>query len=114
MDSTNYSIGHDAEMIVAEYLPHHGFKILELNWKTRYCEIDIVAQKGKVIYLIEVKSRKNSFQGSGLEYITSKKLKQMELAAKFWVASNNWNGELRLAAVGITGSEISFEEEIWV
>jgi Holliday junction resolvase-like predicted endonuclease len=33
-----------------------------------------------------VKYRRNANQGSGLEYVTSKKLEQMRFAAENWVA----------------------------
>lgn len=109
---TNYVIGHDAEKQAAEYLKQQGFKILELNWKTKYCEIDIVAQKKKIIYFVEVKYRKSDFHGTGLDYITPKKLNQMRFAAEFWVSANNWNGDYRLAAIAVDNDEVTFLEEI--
>jgi hypothetical protein len=44
-------------------------------------------------------------QGSGLEYITAKKLKQMRFAAEAWVRDRNWPGEYQLAAVEVGGTE---------
>jgi Holliday junction resolvase-like predicted endonuclease len=76
---------------------------LNQNWRTKWCEIDIVAQKTQTIYFVEVKYRKSAAWGSGLEYITSKKLKQMQFAAMFWVTENNWDGDYSLAAVEVTG-----------
>lgn len=110
---SNYAVGHSAEKTAAEYLKSQGFKIKELNWKTKYCEIDIVAEKAKTVYLIEVKYRKNAKQGYGLEYITLKKLKQMQFAAEMWVSSHNWNGDYQLAAIGIDGGEITFVDEVF-
>jgi uncharacterized protein (TIGR00252 family) len=69
-------IGQSAEERVAKLLEKAGFKILARNWRTRICEIDIVANKNKIIYFVEVKFRSSEKQGSGLEYITPKKLKQ--------------------------------------
>lgn len=107
---SNYITGHAAEANAAEYLKQQGFKILELNWKTRYCEIDIVAQKNKIIYFVEVKYRKSNFFGSGLEYITTKKLKQMTFAAEMWVNQHKWEGDYQLAALSITAGENEFIE----
>lgn len=109
---TNYAAGHAAEVRAAEYLKSDGFKIRELNWKTRYCEIDIVAEKDKAVYFVEVKYRRTQNQGSGLDYITPKKLNQMRFAAEMWVNSNRWNGEYQLAAVAIDGNEISVVTDI--
>ncbi|HSX24036.1 MAG TPA: YraN family protein [Candidatus Saccharimonadales bacterium] len=100
---TNYTTGHDAEKLAADYLRAQGYKIVELNWHTRFCEIDIVAQKDATVYFTEVKYRKTTAFGSGLEYITSKKLKQMRFAAEMWVSQNRWSGDYQLAAIELTG-----------
>jgi uncharacterized protein (TIGR00252 family) len=110
--TTNYQSGHDAEKLAAEYLKKHKFKIRELNWKTRFCEIDIVAEKKKTVYFVEVKSRKSADFGSGLEYITPKKLDQMRFAAELWVANNDWSGDYRLAVIAIDAENITFVDEI--
>ncbi len=100
---TNYQTGHDAEQYAAEYMTEQGYKIRELNWKTRFCEIDIVAEKTKTIYFVEVKYRKSAAFGSGLDYITPKKLEQMKFAAEMWINNHNWTGDYQLAAIELTG-----------
>jgi len=97
------STGRAAEDAAAEYLRTQGYKVLEQNWRTRYCEIDIVAQKGKTVSFVEVKYRKSDAYGSGLDYITPKKLQQMTFAAEMWVSNHSWNGDYTLAAVEVTG-----------
>lgn len=109
---TNYASGHTAEKYAAEHLEQQGFKVKELNWKTRYCEIDIVAEKNKTVWFVEVKSRKNSRQGFGYEYITPKKLNQMRFAAEMWVQNHKWSGDYRLAVISIDGEEITLIEDI--
>jgi uncharacterized protein (TIGR00252 family) len=102
---TNYATGHQAEQVAAHYLAGQRFTIIALNWKTRLCEIDIVAKKKNVIYFVEVKHRKNSAQGGGLDYITPRKLKQMKFAAELWVAGNDWRGAYQLAAIELLGPD---------
>ncbi len=97
------STGRNAESAAAEHLEELGYKILDQNWRTRWCEIDLVAKKNDVVYFVEVKYRAAENWGSGLEYITPKKLQQMIFAAKFWVNVNDWNGDYRLSAVEVTG-----------
>jgi uncharacterized protein (TIGR00252 family) len=100
---TNYAAGHSAEQAAALYLKSHGFKVLDINWSTKYCEIDIVAQKNKTIFFAEVKYRKSTNFGSGFDYITPTKLKQMKFAAELWVSHFKWNGDYQLAAVEMSG-----------
>jgi len=111
INMTNYATGHKAEEYAAKYLQKQGYKIVALNWKTKYCEIDLVAKKDNVIYLVEVKYRQNDRQGRGLDYITPKKLKQMKFSAEMWVENNNWSGDYCLAALEIdSGGGTNFIE----
>lgn len=101
---TTKHVGDKAENIAAEYLRKSGHRILERNWKTKYCEIDIVSKINDVIYFTEVKYRQKSDQGGGLAAITPKKLKQMKFAAEFYASSNKINDtNLQLAVISLTG-----------
>lgn len=97
--------GRQAEAVAAAFLESRGCKVLQQNWRTRWCEIDIVAQRKKVVYLCEVKYRQTNRQGSGLEYITPKKLKQMQFAAEFWVQTKEWQGDYQLCAIEVSGND---------
>jgi len=104
-DVTTKQIGDTAETVAAEYLRDLGHQILERNWKTKFCEIDIVSSAGKVVYFTEVKYRKSSDQGGGLAAITPKKLRQMKFAAEYYALKHQLdNNDLRLTAVSLTGS----------
>lgn len=95
------AIGQRAEKLVADYLAANGWKILDKNWRRLRCEIDIIARKDKIIHFVEVKFRSSDLQGDGLEYITPKKLKQIQFAAKIWNQENNWDGDCRILAVSV-------------
>jgi uncharacterized protein (TIGR00252 family) len=97
------SIGRQAEKAAAKYLKKLGYKMLAFNWRTRWCEIDIVAAKDKAVFFVEVKYRAHGDWGDGLEVITDKKLQQMQFAADLWVQQNNWPGDYRLAVISATG-----------
>lgn len=105
MGHTNYATGHEAEEYAARYLEKLGYKIRDVNWKSRVCEIDIISQKSKVLYFVEVKYRTNTLQGSGLEYITTKKLEQMKFAAELWVQAYKWSGSYQLAVIEVSGKK---------
>lgn len=95
--------GSKAEEVAGHFLSKKGFKILERNWRTRYCEIDIVAQKKRAVHFVEVKYRKSSAQGGGFDYITPGKLKRMAFAAEVWVTANKWQGDYCLSAIEVSG-----------
>lgn len=106
---TNYATGHEAEKVAAAYLAKHGYRVVVLNWRHARAEIDIVAEKHELmgfkkhLVFFEVKHRKNSAQGSGLDYITPKKLAQMQFAAELYVAQANYRGQYCLGAVELSG-----------
>ncbi len=100
---TTTSTGRQAEDAAASYLKRLGYKIITQNWRTRWCEVDIIASKKNVIWFVEVKYRGKESWGSGLDYITPKKLEQMRFAAEFWVSSNDWAGDYSLGAIEVSG-----------
>jgi uncharacterized protein (TIGR00252 family) len=99
------STGRDAESLVAEYLQAQGYEVRAQNWRTRWCEIDIVATKKDTVYFVEVKYRKSANYGDPFEYINAKKLRQMEFAAKYWLGTNGWKGESTMLAASLTADE---------
>ena len=106
--------GQEAEEKTAEYLLGSGYKIKDRNWKTKQCEIDIIAEKAGCMYFVEVKYRSGSGQGDGFEYVTAAKVRQMSFAAELWTAKNKWQGEYVLSAASVSGPDfdIEFIEEI--
>lgn len=98
------SVGTVAEDVVADYLERNGHRIIERNWKTKYCEIDIVSRKDETVYFTEVKYRRQQNQGGGFAAMTKKKQQQMAFAANIYVkAKNLHNKDLLLAAASVTG-----------
>jgi uncharacterized protein (TIGR00252 family) len=108
---TSTSLGKEAEHRVAQCLEKEGHKILAQNWRTRWCEIDLVSQKNRVVYFTEVKFRSSSAQGIGLDYITPKKVAQIRFAAELWMSQENWTGEVFLQGAEVDGQfNITFVE----
>ncbi len=95
--------GRTAEDAAAQYLSKLGYEVLDQNWRTRWCEVDIVAKKANEVFFVEVKYRQSDSWGGGLDYITPKKLKQMQFAAEFWASDHKWNGDYHLSAIEVTG-----------
>jgi putative endonuclease len=55
--SNSQKIGQIGEDVACEFLQQKDFSILERNYTKKWGEIDIVAEKDKVLYFIEVKSK---------------------------------------------------------
>lgn len=101
---TTTHIGQSAEDAAGAYLEQCGYKIIDRNWKTKWCEIDIIATKEDVVYFVEVKFRMRDDQGGGLAAITPRKLSQMRFAAKLWLQKHG-DYDARLSAVELSGTD---------
>lgn len=100
--STTRAIGDESESAAVSYLINRGHTIVERNWRTKWCEVDIVSLLGDCYYFTEVKHRKDARHGSGLEAITPRKQNQMAFAARMYMSSRpDYN--MRLAAVATAG-----------
>lgn len=101
---TSTDIGNEAEDIAAHHLTRLGHVVLQRNWKTRFCEIDIISRCGRKVYFTEVKYRSGDIQGGGLAAITPKKLQQMKFAAEFFAVKHALALDMQLAAMSLTGT----------
>lgn len=101
---TTKQIGDAAETVATKWLMQHGHTIVERNWKTRWCEIDIISQHNNELYFVEVKHRQSSLAGDGLAAITPTKLSQMRRAAQLYLATKKHSGNARLAVIATTST----------
>lgn len=72
---TKKEIGNLGEDYTAKYLESKGCEILARNFTVKGGELDIVAKKGDVIHIVEVKSRMHDPLVSGSAAITIAKQK---------------------------------------
>lgn len=108
---TAKSIGNWGEDIACQYLENHNYQIMARNWRTKLFEIDIVAQKNDVIYLVEVKTRKNDDFGGGVAAINPQKVSKMELASQT-ILQKYPNTNIGFLVMIITGDHRHYKIEI--
>lgn len=103
------AVGEDA---AAAYLKDAGYQVIARNWKTKICEIDIIARKQGRVYFVEVKTRQDTRYGGGAAAITPKKLQQMSFAAELWVYAHRWSGAYQLSVLIVDAGTITFVEDL--
>lgn len=102
--ATTKQIGDAGEDAAVAFLKRQGHEIIDRNWRTKFCEIDIISHHDDTIYFTEVKYRKRDDQGGGLAAITAQKHRQMKFAAEYYVLKNKVKDtNLRLAAIDVSG-----------
>ena len=103
--TTAKAIGNKAEDAVTVWLEKENFQIIDRNWQTKFCEIDIIAEKDKTRYFIEVKFRSSASQGGAIASITPKKLEQMKFAAELYASRKATSLNQQLAVVTVNKND---------
>jgi len=108
---TTKKLGDAGETEAANHLLQLGYEIVERNWKTPQCEIDIVAKKDGTLYFVEVKYRRQDAQGGGIAAITKTKLHKMNFAAQMYHQFHRL-GDIneRLGVITVTGDDFAVED----
>jgi len=92
MQSNQQKFGEKSENLAAWYLKQNGYKIIEQNYRNRMGEIDIIAQDGKTIVFVEVKSRRSVRYGSPKFAVTPKKQRTISRVALYYLKTTNQTG----------------------
>ncbi len=94
--SKTQKVGERGEKIAMQFLQKHGFTIIEQNYSARYGEIDIVAQNGDMLYLVEVKSQNINTTINPFENLTPKKIRSLTVMTQIYIEHKKWEGDYRL------------------
>lgn len=94
-------LGNLGENIAAKQLASKGYEILERQWHYNHKEIDIIAQKGNVLVVVEVKTRSSEQFGDTSDFISSNKVEFMISASDAYARQIGFDGEIRFDVVSI-------------
>jgi putative endonuclease len=85
---SNYpDIGTLGEDLVAKWLESCGWKILHRRWRSRWGEIDIIAEYTQTLAFIEVKTRSaGSWDAGGRDAIMPRKQEKLYRTAQMYLA----------------------------
>ena len=94
-------LGAWGEKMAAGYLEGKGYTVLEMNYRTRFGEIDIVAELDRFIVFAEVKLRKNRSYAHGREYVSAAKQRKIIAAAQSWILENSCRKQPRFDVIEV-------------
>lgn len=83
-------LGRRAEELAAAELKRRGCEVIETNYRCRYGEIDIIAQNGRTIIFVEVRSRRSTEPAYPSESVTRKKQSKLILTAQHYLSAKNY------------------------
>ena len=76
------------EIEAANYLRKHKYKLVDVNYTTRFGEIDLIAQNKKYLCFVEVKQRNINSIALPREFVTYSKQQKIIASAKMYNLQN--------------------------
>lgn len=95
------SRGRLGEIEAAKYLRKKRYKILDVNYTTRFGEIDLIAANRKFICFIEVKQRNQDSIAQPREFVNYSKQQKIIASAKLYLSQNKTNLQPRFDVIEI-------------
>lgn len=95
--------GSAGESAAAAYLKKKQYKIMGQNFSCRFGEIDVIAQQGRYIVFVEVKTRKNENFAQAREFVTRAKQERIMKAAMMWLQQNDVDLQPRFDVIEVVG-----------
>ena len=100
-DDPRHTLGRRGEQLAAEHLERLGYRVVARNYRTRFCELDLVATDEYVLVFCEVKTRRS---GDPWQNLGDAKRRQVRSMGATWLAEVHdrpRTSELRFDAIGI-------------
>jgi len=100
--SHNQELGELGERIAARWLAWKGWVIRDRRFRNGHRDIDIVAQRHRLIAFVEVKARSGDEFGDPVEAVHWQKQRELRRSALVWIARHGAAGhEYRFDVVGV-------------
>src|SRR5580700_3634189 len=99
--SKHSKIGIKGEEIAAGFLLNKGYIIVHRNWRSGKKELDIIAQKGDLLVIAEIKTRSSFDFGFPEEAVNRKKQKFLKTAAAAFAEANPQYLNIRFDIISI-------------
>lgn len=99
-------LGKSGEDAAIAHLIKQGYRILHRNWRSGHFELDIVAEKGDELIVVEVKTRSNTLFSLPEEAVDEHKVRRIVRAADAYVRQYEIDSPVRfdiITAVGRPG-----------
>lgn len=98
-------MGAYGEQLAAKHLRLNGYRILAANYRTDVGEIDIIAEKKKVICFVEVKTRKEGGMFSPADAVNYRKQENIRGSAAAYMNKYGLKNKMRFDIIEVLMSD---------
>jgi putative endonuclease len=113
MKKFNKQTGRKGELEAKKLLRKKGYKILEMNWGSKWGEVDLVCidsgqarmttrRGGETVVFVEVKAKTGDGYGAPWQMVGRRKLDQVKRIGEMYLAEKGWQDKpCRIDVVGV-------------
>ncbi len=95
-------MGEKAERAAVDFLESRGYRIEAVNWRESRFELDIVAFKGGLLAIVEVKASASDYMGSPELRVDRRKQKRIIAAAEEYLSRLDYEpDEIRFDVIAV-------------
>lgn len=94
-------LGKKGEEMAVAHLVAKGYEIIARNFIYQKAEVDIIARKGDVLAVVEVKTRSTPDFGDPQDFVKKKKIQNLVKAIDYFVNEHQLNVEVRFDIIAI-------------
>lgn len=89
MQENKRRVGDKYERLAAEHLQRAGYRIRERNFRCKFGEVDLIAEKDGYLVFVEVKYRSTARYGMPSEAVDARKQRRICNVASFYLYKNH-------------------------
>jgi len=104
-------LGKLGEELAVDHLQKSGYTILQTNYVFQKAEIDIIARKGNILAIVEVKTRSSIDFGLPQDFVKPKKIQLLVKAVNEYVIQNDIDADIRFDIISVFKNGKDFEIE---
>ena len=104
-------LGKKGEQLAVDFLLKEDYEIIERNYRFDKAEVDIIAKKGNILAIVEVKTRSTKDFGNPQDFVKPKQIKNLVKAVDEYVNVNEMDVEVRFDIIAIVKEGKGFEIE---
>lgn len=106
--------GRSGEEKAAKHLKKLGYRIIEKNFKTKFGEIDIIAEDGEYLVFVEVKTRTSSRFANPEDYVDERKQRKILKSAQIYLLKYSLNErKCRFDVVSVSDTDKGVKVEVF-
>lgn len=98
-------MGAWGESVAADFLTRKKYKIVSMNYRCRFGEIDIIAENRKYLVFVEVKLRKSDKFAAASDFVDYYKQERLRTTAEIYLSENPTNLQPRFDVIEIYAPE---------